>query len=1367
MIVGEGADVGITRAAEVIEDEPRQGVVAEQVQVGGAVEGDDVRRGDLAGEDVGLRALVDGRAVEDQAVGRGRDDHARGGSEQVNRAAVDHRAAAIAGGGVGQVDGAARSGQHEAYERSGGIVHHAGIQRQGVRAIEEIQIAGPRGSRATGGQATGVDAGADGVTVIGADETAADEVQDVVDVRELQVLRSPSQAQGVQGGRAGLDGRGRGQPDVGVRIRSRQQRRAGVRRAVRAQGEEAAGRGVGQEVRAIDGPAADDVVDEAGATVEGGRERAGVAGAGAAQGGVRLDDQGRRRTHGTRERGHAEVLREDGAVAAVVHVEDVEAGDGRDRADVLHRGHVGPSPDIERTGTQRHGSGVADAVTEIIHPGGVRGGGAAVVEDEGAVGDLERLRAAQGAEGEQHGVGGVEDRRAGEREIAVQRQRVLAGTDEGGVALDATGPEAGVVVMVDDQGRAGRVGIDDGAGRAGHVVVAQQGQDLLGPAVEVERTRGEGQEIVRLDGVVGEEAHRAVVDHHLAAVGVGALRGQPVDRGERGPEREHAAAGLDQADVAVRDAVAAVKGRDEVEVAERPEIERRQVRHLVDHAAGEGRKRGTGADEHATALQEESSPWREGQGGTRLDGQGIGRDEGLARERAASGQEPVMVGERDEVPRGRDEGIFVFVRLAGADAVLGVDALVQGAGIAGSAVGGGEGSPGAALARIDQRPRHHAFVRSIDAAALPVPSDDAVPAQRSETRADAQVRAPDQQARARRSPLLGRGDVVGDRIMELEPGGTQQAGRADGDDRAAATESDVIEELARIARRVGAVEREITAAEMEVIGGAGVEDVVAAAIEGVEGGGETPDAGEQAVLMVDDHRGARLEEEVAAPAARTGQTDRALTEDEGTAVDAAVEGDVLGVGDGQRARAEFLDGVEAAVRRTAFGGDLRAGEDDVPRAGEVELALLGDLADAARQGEHAGGGTDGRVDRHGDNPRVGVVAGEILERSAEIDAAEQLVRGAGVERIEDGDAARQLHRGAERRRRKVDGFAARAGRLGMAEPQDAVAHGGVAGVDVGAREGEHAVAGLGEAEGAADLGDRARQHERLRVIDRSRGGQEDRTADTAAGQRAAQDARAADAAATEPDDLRDDALEVEGRDVRGQREHLAGGAEGVGVAERQGAAGDVDVAREAKVGVAHREHAARATIEDDVAAAGQLAGVVEPQRGVGTDRDRAAGGADLEEIRVGVRIEDARAQLERAAVEDDLARRAGHAGAQGAGRGLGAIVGRAADGKRAAVDVKVAGEGVGAGQDQGAEARLGEAAGRGAGDGRADGQRVAGRVDADDEVSRGTRGQADRAADRRGGAAGDQHARRGDERVGGEAEGGETVEEQARDSHSG
>ena len=372
---------------------------------------------------------------------------------------------------------------------------------------------------------------------------------------------------------------------------------------MRAQREEAAGGVIGQEVRAIDGPAADDIVHEA-ADVEGGRERAGVAHAGSAERAVGLDDQGRRRTRGAGQRGHAEVLREDGAVAAVIDVEDVEASDGRDRADVLHRNHVGASPHVERTGAEGHGSGVAHTVAEIVHPDGVRRGGAAVVEGEGTVRDLERLGAAQGAQRVEDGDAAVEDRRAGEGQVAVQGQRVLAGTDEGGVALDATGPEAGVIVMVEDQSPAGGVGIADGAGGAGHIVVAEQRQDLLGPAVEVEGTRGEGQEIIRLDGVVGEQADRAVIDHHLSAVAVGALGGQPADRGERRLEREHAGPGLDQADVAVGVAVAAVEGGDEVEVTERPEIERRQVARLIEHAAAEGGERGAGADEHAAALHD-------------------------------------------------------------------------------------------------------------------------------------------------------------------------------------------------------------------------------------------------------------------------------------------------------------------------------------------------------------------------------------------------------------------------------------------------------------------------------------------------------------------------------------------------------------------------------------------------------------------------------------------------------------------------------------------------------------------------------------------------------------------------------------------
>ena len=1338
MVVIEGTDGGIGRTAEVVEDEALEGVVAEEVEVRVAVERDDVRRGDLAGDGVRRRTHVHRGAIEDEAVGRdrgGRDDRAGRRGEEVDRAAVDHRAAGVGGQGVRQVEGAAGGGEHQADRLvgAGPVVDDARVQRHRVHTVEEIEVAGGGGRGATGGQAAAVDGRADRVVAVRADEAAADEVEDIRRVREVQALGDAREAQGVDDRGTRGDRRAPGQTHVAGGSAAARQIGRRIAGAVVAQHHEARADDVGQEVRVVDRPAADDAVGESGAAFEGRGLGADIADARAAERGVGLQDEGRRGARGTGQRGHQQVLGIDRAVGTVVHVDDVEAGIERHGADRLGGGDVRAAVKVQGAGAEAHGRAVAEAIRYILRAGGVRRGGTAVVELQRRVRELEGVDARQGGLGNQVGRAAVEQGLARERQRAVERESVLARADEARGALDLTGPGAGVVVLIHDEGATGRAGDDAVDVRDG--TVAEEGESVLDLAVEVEGAAGQREVVVRLDGVVREELHRAVIDHELTAEGVGALGGQAVDRGERRLEGEDAGAGLDGADVAVGDAVAAVEGRDEIEVADRPEVERREVAGLVKDAAGEKRRADAVTDEDAAALERKARAGGQGQAGAGLDGQRVGRDGG--RDRDLGGEVEIVV-RRDGVIR------VVLVRETGTggEGTVVVDLLIESARVGRTAVGGTEGSAEAGLRIVDEHPGHDALVLGVVAAALAVPGDDAVPPEDGVAQAGAEVRAADEQAGARGARALRLRDVVRDGAGELQARGVG-VHRLEGDHRRTTVERAAAEIFPRVVGRGGADDDEVAATESDVVARAVLEGAVAVDV----GGREAAEGRALAGRVVDQQRGALIEEERRAPSRVAGQIHRALTEDERPAGDAGVDQDILRVGDDERTGAILLDGIVLVVRRAAGSGDLRPRQGDVARAGEVELAFRGVLLDAAGDRQVAGGRTDGGIDGHADGADIGIVTGDVLDDAAEVKAAEQLVvRGARGDGIVDLDAAAELQRRADRGGAKRDDVATRAGRGGVAEVDRAVVDREAAGEVIGAAEGQDGRAFLGQTGDAADLLDRTGDRDRVGEVERQRSVQEERAGERAAGGGTAHRAAAGNPRAGDPNGVRNGALDIERRGVGRHHQRLGGrGAERIDAAEREGAGGEGDVTGEGRVGVGEGDRAGGRAGDAEIAAAGELTDVVELDDGRSAEVEGAAARADGELLGVEVRIEDTGAQLELAAVEDDLAGRAG--GAERAGRGIGAVVGVARHRERAAIDEDVARKTIGARHHQGALPCLGEAARRGGSDRSADVQRVARGVDADDEVLAGGGGQAGRTGDGRSRVLGSQHGRRVDQAV--------------------
>ena len=811
------------------------------------------------------------------------------------------------------------------------------------------------------------------------------------------------------------------------------------------------------------------------------------------------------------------------------------------------------------------------------------------------------------------------------------------------------------------------------------------------------------------------------------------MGGEPDDRGERRLERQGAGAGLHRADVTVGDPVAAIEGRDEVEVPDRPKIERREVAGLIENAPGEERSAHAITDEDAAALERKADGGGQGHPRAGFDGERVGRDR--RRDRDLSGEVEVII-RGDEIIR------LVLIRksVARGEGAVTVDLLVEGAGVRRAAIGCAEGGPETSLGVIDQYPGHNTFVLRIVPTALAIPGDDTVPPKDGVTQAGAEVGTADEQAGSRRARPLRRRDVVGDGAVETQASGVGVR-RLEGDDRRATVKGAAAEIFGRVVGGGGTNNGEVAASEGDIIGGAALEVAVAV----IEGGREAAKDRTLAGRVVDGQRGALIQEERRAPGGVGGEVDRTLAEDERAAGDVGVDQHILRVGDGERAGAVLLDGVELVIRRPPGGGDLRPRQGDVAGAGEVELALLRVLLDAARNGQVARRGTDGRVDRHADGADVSVITREVLQDTAEIDAAEQLIgRGTRGDGVIDRDPAAELQGRTDRGGIERNQVAPRAGRGGVDEVDRPTVDGKTAGEMIGSGQGQSRAALLRQASDTSDLLDRPGERDRVGEVENHGGIQEDRARQRTARGGTANRTAARNTRTRDPDGVWDGALDIERRGVSGHHQRLASGStERIDAPEREGPSSDGDVAGEGRVGVTQRNEAARHPGDTEITATGELADVVELDHGGSTEIELATARTDRELLGVEIRIKGTRAQLEPAAVEDDLAGGAG--GAERASRGIGAVVGVTRHRERAAVDEDVARKTVGARQHQGALPCLGQAAGRGGGYRCGDVQRVAGGVGADNQVQAGGRSQPGRTGDGRSRAARGEDGRRVDQ----------------------
>ena len=176
----------------------------------------------------------------------------------------------------------------------------------------------------------------------------------------------------------------------------------------------------------------------------------------------------------------------------------------------------------------------------------------------------------------------------------VQVGVLRARTGELHVALDRTGPITGIVVVVIEEVRRGGGAVRHDGVVGVIILVTEDGIEELRAAVEVQRAADERGEVVGLDGVrqPGAEAHGTFVEHELAAEGVRSDGRETHDRRGRRIEHEGARARLDHRDAGVGSAVSAVdRGVDrQHRVTDRPDVEMREARRLVEHAAGDRRR---------------------------------------------------------------------------------------------------------------------------------------------------------------------------------------------------------------------------------------------------------------------------------------------------------------------------------------------------------------------------------------------------------------------------------------------------------------------------------------------------------------------------------------------------------------------------------------------------------------------------------------------------------------------------------------------------------------------------------------------------------------------------------------------------------
>ena len=314
-----------------------------------------------------------------------------------------------------------------------------------------------------------------------------------------------------------------------------------------------------------------------------------------------MHDERRRRACRTRQRSHQDVIGVDCTAATIIGVDDIEAGRERHRPDGLGGGDILPAVEVDCTRAERDTRGVVQAVGQVLR--GLVRGVCTVVEQQRRITDLE------GADPRERGLGDEARRTTVEHGIprkrleAVERESILTRADEINGALNLARPGAAIVILIQDE-RAGRPrGVDDRTIGIGHHAIAKEGEDLLDLTIEVESPTHQREVIILLNRVVGEKFDRAIIDDHLAAKGVRTLGGQPVDIRQRWLEGQHARPCLHQADIAVGETVTAIDGRDEVQITQRPEIERSQIADLIDDPTGEDRGGSPRPDENPAALE--------------------------------------------------------------------------------------------------------------------------------------------------------------------------------------------------------------------------------------------------------------------------------------------------------------------------------------------------------------------------------------------------------------------------------------------------------------------------------------------------------------------------------------------------------------------------------------------------------------------------------------------------------------------------------------------------------------------------------------------------------------------------------------------
>ena len=194
--------------------------------------------------------------------------------------------------------------------------------------------------------------------------------------------------------------------------------------------------------------------------------------------------------------------------------------------------------------------------------------------------------------------------------------------------------------------RAGRAR-DDARGAADDAI-AEEAVDHLAGAVEVQRAAVDG-EVVESAEDIGETRaglERAVVEHILPVHGAVRDGGKAVKRSRHRGERQGARTGLDDRHGGVGDAVAAVDRRGDRQVANRPEVERREGIGLIDQATGD-RRYATRADQDTAGAEVEDDAVVERKVGVARDGQRVRGD--VRRRDGRTGRELDIIVRRNRV----------------------------------------------------------------------------------------------------------------------------------------------------------------------------------------------------------------------------------------------------------------------------------------------------------------------------------------------------------------------------------------------------------------------------------------------------------------------------------------------------------------------------------------------------------------------------------------------------------------------------------------------------------------------------------------------------------------------------------------------